>query len=198
MIRVGAALLVCSALFSAPAVAQNGITLHAGYAASEGIDNVNANESARVDSGPTFSLALDLGFDASRQTQILFLQQSTTLDPRGGVAPFDIDVRYLHLGGTYFFEGAVGQGPYVVGGFGATFFSPSLNGLSSETRASVNLGFGYLWPLSSALALRAEARAFFTLLNSSGGFLCSGGCVVTLSGDSFTQGIAMLGLSARF
>jgi hypothetical protein len=46
--------------------------------------------------------------------------------------------------------------------------------------------------------VRAEGRAFFTLLNSSGGLFCSGGCIVLLSGDGFAQGQAMLGLTARF
>lgn len=198
MIRLIAAFCVLSAC-AAPAAAQNGITLHAGYATSDGIENVNANSSASVESGPIFGVALDLGLDPSRQTQLLFQQQRTTLDPGGGVSPFDLDVRYLHLGGTFFFsESGLDRGPYVVGGFGATFFSPSLNGLSSETRASLNLGFGYLWPLTKALAVRAELRGFVTLLNSSGGFLCSGGCVVSLSGDAFTQGTATLGMTARF
>ncbi len=108
------------------------------------------------------------------------------------------DVRYLHLGGTYFFDGPIGRGPYAVGGVGVTHFSPNLSGLSSETKASFNVGFGYLWPIGSAVAVRVEARGFFTLLNSSGGLFCSGGCTVVLSGDSFVQGQAMLGLSARF
>ncbi len=198
MKKIAEALLGLSALVATPAGAQTGATLYAGYAVSEGIENSTVNQRASVDSGAAFGIALEMGLDASRDVQLLYHQQNTTLDPRGGVAPFDIDVRYLHLGGTYFFEGPVDRGPYAVGGLGATFFSPSLNGLRSETRASLNAGFGYLWPLGSALAVRAELRAFVTLLNSSSGLFCSGGCVVTLSGDTFTQGLATVGFSARF
>lgn len=198
MTRIAAAFIGMIAIVPAPADAQTAVTLHVGYAVSEGIENATVNQRARVDPGAAFGIAFDFGLDASRQVQVLYHQQSTTLDPRGGTTPFDFDVRYLHLGGTYFFEGPVGGGPYAVGGLGATFFSPSLNGLRSETRASLNAGFGYLWPIGSALAVRAELRAFVTLLNSSGGLFCSGGCVVTLSGDTFTQGLATVGLSARF
>ena len=68
----------------------------------------------------------------------------------------------------------IGRGPYAVGGLGATHFSPKLNGLHSETRASMNVGFGYLWPLGSAIAVRAEARAFVTFLNSSSAIVLLG------------------------
>jgi hypothetical protein len=46
--------------------------------------------------------------------------------------------------------------------------------------------------------LRAEARAFLTLVNSSGGFMCSGGCVAVLKSDLFTQYGGFLGVTVRF
>lgn len=184
-------------LLAPPALAQVSATVFGGYSVSEGIDNDASGKRARVKSGAAVSVAADYVLDSSRQLQLFYGQQNTTLDP-GSVARFDFDVRYLHLGGTYFFDGPIGRGPYAVGGIGATHFSPNLNGLRSETRASLNVGFGYLWPFGSAIALRAEARAFVTLLNSSGGLFCSGGCTVLLSGDAFVQGQALLGLTARF
>ncbi len=185
-------------LLAPPALAQVSLTAFGGYSVSEGIDNDTTGERASVKSGVAFGVAADYDLDSSRQLQLFYGQQNTTLDPGGGLPRFDFDVRYLHLGGTYFFDGPIGRGPYAVGGVGATHFSPNLNGLQSETRASLNVGFGYLWPLGSNVAVRAEARAFFTLLNSSGGLFCSGGCIVLLSGDAFVQGQAMLGLTARF
>ena len=185
-------------LLAPPALAQVSVTVFGGYSVSEGIDNATSGERASVKSGVAFGAAADYDLDSSRQLQLFYGQQNTTLDPGGGMPRFDFDVRYLHLGGTYFFDGPIGRGPYAVGGVGATHFSPNLNGLQSETKPSLNVGFGYLWPLGSAVAVRAEARAFFTLLNSSGGLFCSGGCTVLLSGDAFVQGQAMLGLTARF
>ena len=130
--------------------------------------------------------------------QLFYSQQATTVSPGGGAVPFDMTVRYLHLGGTVFFDEPIGRGPYVVGGLGATQFSPSTSGYGTEFKPSLNLGLGYLLPLSDRVALRAEARGFFTFVNSSGGFLCSGGCVVVLSSDVFVQYAAMVGLTVRF
>ena len=185
-------------LLAPPALAQVSATAFGGYAVSEGIDNDVTGERASVKSGVAFGVAADYPLDSARELQLFYGQQNTTLDPGGGLPRFDFDVRYLHLGGTYFFDGPVGRGPYAVGGLGVTHFSPNLSGLQSETRASMNVGFGYLWPLGNAIAVRAEARAFVTLLNSSGGLFCSGGCTLLLSGDAFVQGQAMLGLTAKF
>ena len=57
---------------------------------------------------------------------------------------------------------------------------------------------GYQVPVGDTFALRFEARGYATLVNSSGGLFCSGGCVVSIEGDVVTQGELMLGLSARF
>lgn len=193
-----ATIAVMLMLLAPPALSQASVTVFGGYAVSEGIENDTTGDRASVKSGAAFGVAADYDLDSARQLQLFYGQQSTSLSPGGGTPSFDIDVRYLHLGGTYFFDGPIGRGPYAVGGVGVTHFSPSMNGLSSETKASLSVGFGYLWPIGSAVAVRAEVRGFVTLLNSSGGLFCSGGCTVFLSGDSFVQGQAMLGLTARF
>jgi hypothetical protein len=190
-----AALLLAAA---APASAQVALSFYGGYLGSSGIDNEATGEAADVASNAAFMLALGTDLDGSRELQLQYGQQSTTLAPGAGAAPFDLTIRYLHAGGTAFIDRPLGSGPYAVGGLGATQFSPSGSGYGSEWKPSLNLGFGYAWPLGQRLLLRAEARAFFTLVNSSGGFLCSGGCVAVLKGDVFTQYGALLGLTARF
>ena len=64
-----------------------------------------------------------------------------------------MDITYLHIGGTNFYDGPVGRGPYFVGGLGATLFDPA-SGYSSELYPSINIGFGYQWPLGDKLANR--------------------------------------------
>lgn len=189
---------VTLAVLPLQATAQTSVVLYIGYAASEGIDNSTTNTSASVDSSVSYAAAVDYALDSSRQLQLYFSQQNTQLAPGGTSAPFDFTVRYLHIGGTSFVNGPIGEGIYVVGGIGATQLSPSLNGLDSEIKPSLNIGVGWQWPLAAKIALRAEARAFFTLINSSGNLFCSGGCVVTLKGDAFVQGAAMLGISGQF
>ena len=190
------AAIALSFVLACPAVAQVSITAFGGYAVSEGIDNDITGERASVKSGGTFGVAADYDLDGSRQLHCSTASRALARTPVGPAA-LRLNVRYL-LGGTYFFDGPIGRGPYAVGGLGVTHFTPDLGGLQSETRASLNVGFGYVWPLGSAVAVRAEARAFLTLLNSSGGLFCSGGCTVVLSGDGFAQGQAMVGLTAKF
>ena len=62
----------------------------------------------------------------------------------------------------------------------------------------MNLGLGYQWMLSKQLAVRTEVRGYVTLVHSSGGFFCSGGCVVAIRGDTMLQVEGMVGLSYGF
>jgi hypothetical protein len=189
---------VALALASAPAAAQMTLSLGLGYAGSSGVTNSATDASAEIRSTAVWNVALGKTLDGTREVQLIFQQQSTTLDPGGGSAPFDLTIRYLHLGGTVFFESTVGKGGYVVGGLGATQFSPSTSGLGSEFRPSLSLGVGYSWPVAQNIDVRAEARGYFTLVNSSGDFLCSGGCVVRLTSDLFSQFEASVAVLARF
>ena len=76
--------------------------------------------------------------------------------------------------------------------------TPQLDGLRSEVRFSMSLALGYEQPLGSAVSLRMELRGYGTAINSSGGFFCSGGCVVVLRGEALVQAEAIVGLSMRF
>jgi hypothetical protein len=110
-----AAAMLCAA---SPAAAQASVTLYAGYAGTSGIDNATNSTSADVKNGATFGVAIGMPFDASRELQLLYSQQSTTLAPGGGAAPFDLTIRYLHVGGTVFVDRAVGQGFYASAAWG--------------------------------------------------------------------------------
>jgi hypothetical protein len=150
------------------------------------------------------SLALDFESDESTQIQVFASYQDTSLSvtqvgqPSGPSSRSPLKVAYLHLGGTAYFAPPVGRGPYVVGGLGITVLSPGLEGLGTETQPSINLGIGYALPLGDSLALRFEGRGYFTLVDSSGGFFCSGGCTVSISGQVLSQGELMAGLTWRF
>ncbi|MDH5209158.1 MAG: outer membrane beta-barrel protein [Burkholderiaceae bacterium] len=192
---VAVTLLAASA---APAGAQVSVTLFAGYSGSDGVENVTADTSAQVKSAASYGVTLATLLDPSRELQLQFMQQSTTVSPGGGEMPFDLTIRYLHVGGTAFVDRPVGPGLYAVGGVGATQFSPGTGGYGTEFKPSINVGMGYYFPLGERIALRAEARGYLTFVNSSGGFLCSGGCVVVLRSDAFAQFEARIGLMARF
>lgn len=199
------AVLIAAAASLLPrtAAAQTTLTAYMGYMGSDGLYDATTDASVSIKSTGMFALAAGYVLDSGREVQLMYAQQATTLEPDGGVAPFDMTVRYLHLGGTVFFDGPIGTKPtqhggYVVGGLGLTQFSPSLTGYDSAVRPSMNLGLGYYWPLTENVALRAEGRVFITLVNSSGDFLCAGGCVVALKSDFIAQYAAMLGVTGRF
>jgi len=98
-----------------------------------------------------------------------------------------------------YFDGSYAtDGGYLAGGLGVTYFKPDLDEFTSEVRASMSLALGYQWMLSKQVALRTEMRGYFTLINSSGGFFCNGGCTVSIRGDTLTQFEGLVGLSYGF
>lgn len=198
--RCGGLAIAALALVAAPARAQDhGAFAFGGWRAGGAFEEGATRERLRLADRGAASVAIDFGIDGARQLELFVSRQRTRLEaPAAGAQPFSLTVTYLHVGGTNFFEGPIGRGPYVAGGLGATVFSPALGGFRSETRPSLAVGIGYLLPLAGPLALRVELRGYATLVNSSGGLFCSGGCVLTIRGDSLAQGEVLIGFGARF
>jgi hypothetical protein len=196
------ALVAGFALSAAVAGSQTTFTLYGGArGGGEFEDAAAAGNTFKLDSGAAFSASVDWPLDDGRQGQVFYSYQRSALPGRafGQPAEVAVNISYLHLGGRVFVEGdARHGGGYVVGGLGATWFSPGLGGLSNEVRPSANVGMGWQWALASNVALRAELRGYFTLINASGQFFCSGGCVVSIRGDTVVQGEGLLGLSVAF
>jgi hypothetical protein len=205
-IRLLAMAAIAAALSMAPPAmaAQNeyALTVYGGYRGGGSFTDANTEQGLKLESNGAVSLALDMPYDPGRQYQIFVSKQRTNLVLDDG--PFGssgtrlpMDIYYLHFGGTYFWEGDTSKGAYVVGGLGATLFNPG-QGYKSELYPSINVGFGYVWPLGNRFAVRVEGRGYGTLVNSSGGVFCSGGCVVSIKADTIGQGEMMVGLSAKF
>jgi hypothetical protein len=199
-----ASLLATAMMMALPTLAaekDHALTVYAGYRGGGSFTDTRTEQGLPLDASGAVSLALDLPLDASRQYQVFFSHQQThlTLDTpaSAGSNRLAMDITYLHIGGTNFYDGDVGRGPYFVGGLGATLFNPG-SGYSSELYPSINVGFGFQWLLGETFAVRAEVRGYATLVNSNSGVFCSGGCVISISGDTVTQGEVMVGLSRRF
>ena len=207
-VKIGLVLVLALAAGSSVAQAKdNALTLYAAYRDGGSFTDVNSGSELRIEASGAASLSLDWRLDASRQLQLFLSRQSSQMGtgqatpvPPGSVVPtkFPLRVTYLHLGGTSFLEGSIGQGVYLVGGLGATLFEPGVDGFENELRPSINLGIGYQLPLGESVALRFEARGYATLVNSDSGVFCSGGCVISIKGDTVTQGDVQVGLSFRY
>jgi hypothetical protein len=204
---------VVLALSAAAATAQtapkdSAVTWYGSYRDGGSFTDVTSNRTLRLDASPAWAISYDRGVDASRQLEFYVSYQSTHLEldpsainnPQARSAPSSLPMKvlYLHIGGTNFVEGPIGHGFYVLGGLGITLFAPATAGYGDEVRPSLNLGLGYQVALAEQIALRIEARGYVTVINSSGGLFCSGGCVFKIKGDAVTQGEAQLGLSYRF
>ena len=196
------ALVAGLALAAAAASAQTAVTLYGGARGGGDFEDAVGNGNTfRLKSGAAASASIDWQLDDGRVGQVFYSFQRSALPGKAFGQPADVSVNvsYLHLGGRAYFEGdARTGGGYVVGGLGATFLSPALAGLSDEVRASANVGIGWEWPLARNIALRTELRGYWTLINSSGQLFCSGGCVISIRGDSLVQGEAMVGVSIGF
>jgi hypothetical protein len=178
-------------------LAGKGLTLYAGYQFGGSFTDENTGQSVDLREGGSYALSLDFPLDASSEFQVFYGHQSTEFTPwpyTGTSSALRVD--YLHIGGTYFPEEAV-RGVYVVGGLGVTRMTPDAAGLDPATRLSLNVGVGYLLPLTRSLAFRFEARGLATMLGNNVTVFCSGGCVVHLTGSGVLQGELLFGISAH-
>jgi hypothetical protein len=181
-----------------PVVHGKGFTLYAGYQFGGHFTDETTNKTVDLRETSSYAGSFEMQLDESSEFQVFYNHQSTEFNPwpYPGTSA-DVRLDFLHIGGTYFPEEAV-RGVYVAGGLGVTRATPDGAGLLPETRFSLNLGLGYLLPLSRHVALRFEARGFATLFGTSATVFCSGGCVANLTGSALTQGELLIGLSTRF
>ena len=196
------ALVAALALPAAAASAQTAVTLYGGARGGGEFEDASGNgDTFRLKSGAAVAASVDFPLDDGRLGQVFYSFQRSALPGRafGQAADVKVSISYLHLGGRVFFEGDAKQGgPYLVGGLGATFFAPGLGGLSDEVRPSANLGVGWQWTVARNVAVRTELRGYLSLINASGEFFCSGGCVVSIRGKTLLQGEGLVGVSIGF
>ncbi len=143
--------------------------------------------------------ALALNWRAAEQGaqyELLYSRQSTETD---AAALLEMDVEYLHIGGTTVI-GELGSRvePFAAGGVGATRLTPDAASLGRETRWSVNLGGGVRIPLAAHVRLRLEARGYLTWLGSDPDVFCAGGCAIVARSKTFFQYEALAGVSIGF
>jgi opacity protein-like surface antigen len=204
-------IFVCVVLLAATAVnaqtetSRFELTPFAGITFGGEFEDMTSSASLELDDNASFGLILDIRESANTQWEILYSRQATRADttdlPTGG-ASFDVDVHYIHGGGTYLGEGDRAR-PFLAATIGATHFEPGLDDFGSETFFSFSIGAGFQLRPNDRLGIRLEARAYGTLLESDTELFCQTGpneniCVIVSEGTLLWQFQTLAGFVFRF
>lgn len=156
-------------------------------------------DDVELDDGAAFSLAVDFVFEQQQTKRIGFYvsYEQTQFESNAGLSNPDMDVTHAHFTAmSYYPQGNLE--PFVLAGLGAGFFSPKDSTLDDETKFSAQVGAGTNYHFTDSLLLRLDVRWLATFFDSNGGAFCSGGCVIAVSSDTYSQVQANIGLMYRF
>jgi hypothetical protein len=204
-------LSVCMALLAVPAAhAQQEtfnfeLTPFGGYTFGGDFDDTDTTASLALDDGANFGLIFDIRESPNTQWEILYSRQATEADTTGlpvSGPPLDLDVHYIHGGGTYLFDGDNAR-PFLAATIGASHFEPGLDSVSSETFFSFSIGVGLHVRPNDRFGIRLEARGFGTLMDSDTDLFCQSDpagalCAVRVEGTLLWQFQTMAGFVFRF
>ena len=146
-----------------------------------------------LDDHNSFGFAVNLyPADDSASYELLYSRQQTSFASNSPLAPFDLNVEYLHVGGTLLVNDELPIAPYIAGGLGLTRFSPQTGPGTDDTRFSFSLAAGVKLPVSKHFGVRLEARGYLTMVDSDGAFFCASGpqggvCAIRVKSDTFIQ-----------
>ena len=195
-------LLLLACLPTTPQAAEVEVTPILGY--TFGGDFKNTDNDNDLDVAEAASYGVILGLEDTTKYgafyELYYSRQETHLKGDGvafsGDSKFDVDISYLHIGGTYGVEQKQFH-PFVSGGLGVTHMSPERG--DSETKFSMSLGGGVKIPLAERISLRFEGRGFATFFDSDTTIFCNNNsCAVKIEGDTMIQFTALSGLTFRF
>ena len=179
------------------------MALHAGYRVGGSLEDETTGEDRDLDEGASFALALELRYKPGddRFYQLWYSRQESGVTD--ALAAYDVDIEYLHLGGTIPIGDRERAQPYFAAGLGGTRFSSSEPGAKDKTRFSGSLAFGVAVPLAEHAAFRFEARGYMTAVDTDSAIFCrsdngSGFCRIVASGSVIVQAEMLAGVAIRF
>lgn len=174
------------------------------FSAAPGIEPASTAADVAVKDAGAWGVHLSFRVARDGEVEVLYARQPTKLRTDGlftGEGLFDLTLETWQFGGLYLFadEGARLR-PYIGAGLGITRLLPGPPGLQDETRFSASFAAGIKVALGRHLALRAEGRGFFTVLESDSEPFCgpgTGRCAVRVSGKDISQAEIRAGLALR-
>jgi opacity protein-like surface antigen len=177
------------------------ITPFGGFRTGGAFEDATDDSRRELDNGSSYGVLLHLIQVPGAYYEFSYSKQTTELQ---GASPFDLTVEYFHVGGTLEFAQPEDRvRPYLALAVGATRFAPKDTTLDEKTAASMSLGFGAKIPVASHVAVRLEARAYASFLNSDSDVFCAGTgeaavCSVQVQSDYLIQLQGMLGVTFGF
>jgi len=181
------------------------ITPYGAYRFGGEFEEATGNIAIEVDDNSSYGLILNAKHSPITQWEILYSHQETSADTLGlGLAEpvLDIDLDYLHAGGTYLWDGEHVR-PFLSATVGVTQVDVSTAGYDSDSFFSFSLGLGLQVRPSDRLGIRLEARSFGTMLDTDTDLFCQFGpanniCAVRIDGSVLWQLEAIAGIVFRF
>lgn len=181
------------------------LTPYAAYRMGGTFDDRDSDASFETEDSTAYGIMLSGRVRENTQWEVLLGRQGTEVDTQGIFVDdpaFDIDVDYVHLGGTYLFEGDSIR-PFIAFTLGVTHFDPAPSEYGSESFFSASIGGGWQLNATKRLGVRLEARAFTTFVDSDSDIFCQsdaagGACLILTEAETFTQWEARAGLVFRF
>ncbi len=198
--RVVAAVLMAGIAGAIPSAWAGGLELipRVGYRSGGDLRLVNGG-GVDAEGSAAWGLGLGIPFDSALRSrlELVWSHQSTDLDePSPDGRRLGLDLDYLHLGGIVpYGTASPAVDWFLSGGLGVTGIRASGSGGGDEVRFSASVGGGIQTRISERVALRFEARGWFTFVDSSLALYCSGGaCLVQFESGGFWQVETSLGL----
>jgi opacity protein-like surface antigen len=180
------------------------IAAHAGYRAGGSFEDGDTGDDRDLDEGESFAVALELRYRPGddRFFQLWYSRQASAVEDELDVL-HDVDIEYLHLGGTVPLGSHGSLQPYFAAGLGATRFSASGPDSRDQTKFSGSAALGFAVPVAEHAALRFEARGYLTAVDTDTAFFCrtdggEGLCRIVSSGSTVFQAEALVGIAVRF
>jgi len=181
------------------------LTPFGGYTFGGEFEDEDGSLVVEVDDAAHFGLIFNIRESQNTQWEIFYARQETEADTSEVSATqpvVDIDVQYLHLGGTYVADGDRTR-PFLAAGIGGTRFDPGPLTFDSENFFSFGIGAGWQLQPTDRLGLRLEGRLLGTFLRSDSALFCETGvdenvCAIAADSDMYWQFQTSLGVVFRF
>jgi opacity protein-like surface antigen len=186
-----------------PSLTRYEITPFVAYRIGGDFDVRDSDRDADVDDHMSFALAANLRLDEVSQYELFYSRQATQLAADSPPGALDINVEYLHLGGTLTLNEEHWLRPYIAGGLGITRFSADAAGASDDARFSLSLAGGLRVPVSERFGVRLEARGYLTFIDTDSAVFCASGafggvCSIRGKGSAFVQYEVLAGAAFAF